>query len=187
MENKVALTFIKGENVELWAPTVEKVELYAKWVNLPSGRIYSRVPLPQRVSQLKKLFEPLSENIVQSNIYLEIYHTKDQKSIGIVCLSDIDWLNRKAKVSINIGDPEYWGKGLAVEILKLLFDYAFEDLNLHKLYAEIYTPDVRSKRVCEKLLLSHEATLKEEVYIDGKYFDIEIFCVYKSKWLNRNK
>jgi len=187
MENKVTQTFIKGENVELWAPTVENIELYAKWVNLPTGRMYSRVPTPQKISELKKLFEPKPEFLVQKEVYLEIYHKKDEKSIGIVGLLDIDWLNRKAKIFINIGESEYWGKGIAGEALKLLFDYAFEDLNLHKLYAGIYTPNLRSKRVFEKLGLAKEAILKEEVYVDGKYYDAEIYCLYKKKWLNKDK
>ncbi|MFW9929752.1 MAG: GNAT family N-acetyltransferase [Candidatus Thorarchaeota archaeon] len=186
MEIKIGQTFIKGENVELWAPTVENVELYAKWFNSPPGRIYSRFPLPQRISELKKLLEPKPEFLVQTDIFLEIYYKKDQKPIGIVGLLDIDWLNRKAKVSIVIGESEYWGRGIAGETLKLLFAYAFEDLNLHKLYAEVYTPNNRSIRVFEKLGLSLEATLKEEVYVDGKYFDTNIYCIYKKEWLNRS-
>ena len=187
MENHIPLTFIKGDNVELWAPTLDNVELYAKWVNLPSGRSFSRVAIPQRINELKQLLEPLPEFVAQTNIYLEIHHIKDNKPIGIVSLLDIDWLNRKAKVSINIGESEYWGKGLAVETLKLLFEYAFVDLNLHKLYAGIYTPNLRSKRVFEKLGLQHEATLKEEVYVDGKYYDAEIFTLYKKDWFAKNK
>ncbi|MEJ2295806.1 MAG: GNAT family protein [Candidatus Lokiarchaeota archaeon] len=186
MENKIRQTFIKGENIELWALTVENVELYAKWVNSHNGRIYSRVPLPQRISELKKLLEPKPEFLVQTNIYLEIYHKKDQKPIGIVGLLDIDWLNRKGKVSIVIGESEYWGQEIAGETLKLLFAYAFEDLNLHKLYAVVYTPNHRSTRVFEKLGLSVEATLKEEVYVDGKYLDANIYCIYKKKWLSKN-
>jgi len=187
MENNIALTFIKGKNIELWAPTLEKVNLYAKWVNLPTGRSFSRVALPQRISELKQLLEPKPEFEVQANVYLEIHHNQDNKPIGIAALLNIDWLNRNAKVSINIGEPEYWGKGIAVEALKLLFDYAFEDLNLHKLYAIIYTPNIRSKRVFEKLGAQHEATLKEEGYIDGKYYDSEIFTLYKKDWLNKIK
>ena len=187
MENNIALTFIKGENIELWAPTLENVNLYAKWVNLPNGRSFSRVAIPQRISALKKLLEPKPEFIAQDNIYLEIHHIKDNKPIGIVGLLDVDWLNRNANISVNIGESEYWGKGIAGEALKLLFNYAFEDLNLHKLVAGIYTPNVRSKRVFEKLGLHHEATLKEEVYVDGKYYDSEIFTLYKEEWLVRNK
>jgi RimJ/RimL family protein N-acetyltransferase len=186
MENKVKQTFIKGEKIELWAPIVENVELYAKWVNSPTGRMYSRVPTPQRISELKKLLEPKPEFLVQKDIYLEIYHKKDEKPIGIVGLVDIDWLNRKAKMSINIGESEYWGKAIAGEALKLLFDYAFEDLNLHKLYAKIYTPNHQLIRVFEKLKLAPEATLKEEIYVDGKYYDAEIYCLYKKEWLKGN-
>ena len=187
MENNIPLTFIKGENVELWAPTIENVNLYAKWVNLPSGRSFSRVAIPQRINELKQLLEPKPEFLVQTNIYLEIHHINDNKPIGIVGLLDIDWLNRNAKVSINIGESEYWGKEIAGEALRLLFNYAFEDLNLHKLYAGIYTPNIRSKRVFEKLGLRHEATLKEEVYVDGKYYDSEIFTLYKKDWFAENK
>lgn len=182
MENNLPLTFIKGEKAELWAPTADNVELYAKWINLPSGRIYSRVATPQRIGELKNLLEPKPEELAPTNINLEIYHVKDKKSIGIISLLDIDWLNRKAKVAIIIGESEYWGKEIAVEALKLILNYAFVDLNLHKVYAGIFTPDIRSKRLFEKLGAHHEATLKEEGYIDGKYYDTEIFALYKKEW-----
>jgi diamine N-acetyltransferase len=62
----------------------------------------------------------------------------------------------------------------------------FEDLNLHKLYAKIYTPNHQLIRVFEKLKLAPEATLKEEIYVDGKYYDAEIYCLYKKEWLKGN-
>jgi len=185
LEKKVSLTFIAGENVELWAPSVENVELYAKWINLPSGRLYSRTPLPQSISQLKKILEPQSEDSIKTSIYFEIYHKKDMKSIGIVGLSDINWLNRNAHFFVNIGEPEYWGKGLAVESLKLLIIYSFEDLNLHKLYTGVFTPNKQSIRVLEKLGLIHEATLKEEMYVDGTYYDALKYRVFKKEWFER--
>jgi RimJ/RimL family protein N-acetyltransferase len=187
MEDQVTFTFIRGDIIELWAPTLEKVNLYAKWINLPMARAYSRVALPKSVNLLKKILEPKSDEIMRTDIFLEIYHRDDKKSIGIVGLNNIDWINRKANISIIIGESDYWGKGLAIESLKLLFSYAFEDLNLHKLNAIVHTPNERSLRVFEKLNLSCEATLKDEIYVDGRYYDSKIFSLYKKDWLNRNK
>jgi len=58
-------------------------------------------------------------------------------------------------------------------------------LNLHKLYTGVFTPNKQSIRVLEKLGLIHEATLKEEMYVDGTYYDALKYRVFKKEWFER--
>ena len=44
----------------------------------------------------------------------------------------VDWKNRMAKLAIMIGKP-YRGKGYGKEAMKLLCDFCFREMNLHKL------------------------------------------------------
>ena len=43
--------------------------------------------------------------------------------------NDIHWSNRRADLGLLIGEPEYWGQGLATEIGNLMINYGFNELN----------------------------------------------------------
>ena len=46
--------------------------------------------------------------------------------------------------------PDFWGKGYGTEALKLILDFAFGDLNLHRVEAGCAVDNVGSARVLEK-------------------------------------
>lgn len=63
----------------------------------------------------------------------------NEKSIGIVGFKNLDWVNRNSELFIYIGDEEYWGKGYGTQALELIIKFAFNNLNLHMLYLEVFS------------------------------------------------
>ncbi|MFZ0742773.1 MAG: GNAT family N-acetyltransferase [Terracidiphilus sp.] len=53
--------------------------------------------------------------------------------------------------------PEYWGRGLATEGARAVVRYAFEDLALPSLVSFTVPANLRSRRVMEKLGMTHDA------------------------------
>ena len=80
-----------------------------------------------------------------------------------------------------IGEQEYWGNNYATEAGKLIINYAFNELNLHKINAEVYPQNSASVRVAEKIGLKLEITRKNEAYIDGVYIDVLKYSLIKNK------
>ena len=80
-------------------------------------------------------------------------------------------------------DPEYRGKNIGTEAGKLLVDYAYKELNLHKITARFFEPNKASLRVAEKIGFKHEITLKKEVYIDGEHIDVIEYATFKDDWM----
>jgi RimJ/RimL family protein N-acetyltransferase len=130
---------------------------------------------------MKKRSERTEEGMKQY-ISFEVWHKKDSKPIGVGGFSRINWINRNTNIYLNIGDKNYWGKNLATEIVKLMLRYAFEELNFHKVYSGVFTPNIASWSVAEKVGFKHEGTLKHEVYLDGKYFDAKMYGILKREW-----
>lgn len=60
--------------------------------------------------------------------------------------------------------PNYTGKGYATEAAKKVIEYAFDQLNFNYLVASMDSPNVKSKRVCERL----EMQLIEEKDVEDK-------------------
>lgn len=179
-ENK-PLPFIEGENVSLCPANADHINLYAAWMNNPKIRKYARYELPQTIEEVKKLFEPKKE-AVKTEIFFEIWHNKDEKPIGYAGLIRIQWFTRNAHIFYLI-DPNYWGKSLGTEAGKLVIDYAYKELNLHKITARMFAPNKSSLRVAEKIGLKHEITLKKEVYIDGEHIDVLEYAIFKDDWM----
>ena len=184
-ENKIIppVPFLEGNIIDLCSINLEHVNLYTKWSNDPNVRIYSRNLIPWNSEEVTKWLEQQKEGI-KTNVIFEIWHKKDDKPIGTAGLSDIRWFNRNANLYVALGEPEYWGQDIAPEVSNLLIDYGFEELNLHKIYVGIYSPNKRSLRAAEKVGFKYEATLREQIYNKGEYVDEIIFAIFKKDWLS---
>ena len=179
--------FIEGERIDLVAGNSKWAPLSCKWQNDPKVRRYARNMWPITIEDVKKWFEPSPDRHTREFVVFTIYHKRDKRPIGFVGLGHINWVWRNANIFATIGEPEYWGKGIAIEANKLLIEYGFTELNLHKIYAGVFTPNKRSLRAAEKLGFEKEAILKEEMYVDGVYHDIHRFALFKRDWLKSNQ
>ncbi|GAH98179.1 unnamed protein product, partial [marine sediment metagenome] len=106
-------------------------------------------------------------------------HKHAKRPIGSIGFNHINWVSRNANIFLTIGEPEYWGKGIAGEASRLMINYGFTELNLHKIFAGVFTPNTRSLRAAEKLGFEKEGVLKEEMYVDGEYHDVHKFALFK--------
>lgn len=181
-ESKIeSVPFIEGTNINLCPPNTEHINLYAKWMNSPKTRKYARYEFPQNLEEVKKIFEPKEER-VSSEIFFEIWHRSDEKPIGYTGFLRIRWFDRSAFLFYLIGEKDYWGRGIATEAAKLVVEYGFDELNLHKISAGIYAPNQSSVRIVEKNGFTLELTLKKEAYIDGEHVDALKYSILKKEW-----
>ncbi|MHA2008075.1 MAG: GNAT family N-acetyltransferase [Promethearchaeota archaeon] len=186
-ENKeqISIPFIEGSLVNLCPPNTENIKLYTKWMNSPVTRRFARYEIPQTIEEVKKLFEPTEER-VRNEIFFEIWHIEDEKPIGYTGITRINWFDRHGFVFYMIGEPNYWGKNIATEAGKLVLEYGFNELNLHKITATVFAPNKASIRVAEKIGLTHEITLQKEVYIEGNHVDSLKYSLLKRDWTETN-
>lgn len=174
--------FIVGKQIDLLPLNSEHVTIYAKWENLPKVRIFARNIMPKTPDEMKKLLEP-TEGRVKKDINFEIWHKKDKKLIGECGVNDINWYDKKAFLGLLIGESEYWGQNICTEATKLIEEYAFNELNLNKLYALIFSPNKGSCRCAEKSGFIREATFKKDIFIDGEFVDTFGYSLLKENWL----
>jgi len=186
MAKKYNFTFIQGDIIDLVPLNSEHINLYAKWKNNPNVRIYARYIIPQTVEDMKKFFEP-SKDKIKREINFEIWHKKTKKPIGTGIVSGIDWYGQTASLGLIIGEPEYWGQKIGEEATGLMVKYAFNELNLYKIYAGINSANIGSWRCAEKNGFIREATFKKDSYVNGKYFDTYIYSLFKADWLKLKK
>ena len=78
---------------------------------------------------------------------------------------------------------EYWGQNICSEATNLIVEYAFNELNLYKLYAGIFSPNKGSCRCAEKSGFIREAIFKKDMFIEGEFVDTFVYSLLKENWL----
>jgi RimJ/RimL family protein N-acetyltransferase len=79
-------------------------------------------------------------------------------------------------------DPAQWGKGLAVEALRLLLATGFGDCGLHRIWACCVPANTASARVMEKAGMRFEAHLKLNLRIHGEWHDSLLYALLAEEW-----
>jgi len=76
----------------------------------------------------------------------------------------------------------YWGHGYATEAARALVDHAFSELGVHRVYASCDPRNHASIRVLEKVGMSLEGRLRENMIIQGEYRDSLVFGILVDEW-----
>lgn len=100
--------------------------------------------------------------------------------IGQCGFLQVSWKNRRAEIAIML-DQKAIGRGYGTEAVSLLCRFAFEEMNLHKLKATVFSFNAPAIRCYEKNGFVMEGTLKDEVYREGKYHDAYVMALYKKE------
>lgn len=101
--------------------------------------------------------------------------------IGWVELDGVLWSAGTTSFSIAIG--EVWqGCGYGREALALLFDFVFDELNLHRIGLTVFASNARAIRLYEHLGFVHEGTAREFFQRDGQRHDMHHYGLLRREW-----
>ncbi|MEA0561852.1 GNAT family N-acetyltransferase [Lysinibacillus irui] len=166
---------LKGNLVGLRA--IEKTDLtqLLQWRNNPEFRRFFREYRELNSENQLLWFEKYVIND-PNTIMFAIVELETEKLIGACGLCYIDWVNRNADFSIYIGKNNlYIDTSFAIEAAQLMENYGFEELNLHRLWAEIYSIDEAKIKFFKELEFTQEGRFKETHWTEGKWVDSVYF------------
>ena len=121
------------------------------------------------------------KNMVETKKVYQFIINCDGVDVGSSYLRDVDAENRKAEYGMFIGEKDYLGKGIGQKAVKLTLDFAFSQLNLHKVFCRIISDNIMSIKSCEKSGFTVEGTFKDEVFIDGKYESVVFLAAFNKE------
>jgi UDP-4-amino-4,6-dideoxy-N-acetyl-beta-L-altrosamine N-acetyltransferase len=116
----------------------------------------------------------------RTRIVLAIEDKTDGACVGFVYLNNIDWFARNAEFGILIGERNRHGKGLAKEALCLVAGYAFETLNLHKLYLRVVAFNKRALALYRAFGFVEEGVQRQQAFLRGRYYDVVLMGLIRS-------
>jgi RimJ/RimL family protein N-acetyltransferase len=103
--------------------------------------------------------------------------------VGTCTLAGLDAANRRADLGFALGRA-FWGRGYMAEILPPLLRFAFADLALHRITADVDPQNERSIRILERLGFQREGYLREHWLVQGEPQDAVLYGLLRSdaKW-----
>lgn len=143
---------------------------------LRDAALFYRFPVTQQMD------EAWFERAIQddkSRVYFVIADRESEdKALGYILISSIDWISRTALIGIVLGDAAARGKGIGSAALEAVVKVAFADMGLRKLSAEIVAYNEPSHGLFTAQGFHKEATLKAQVFAKGTAHDIDIYTLF---------
>ncbi|MEU3626647.1 GNAT family N-acetyltransferase [Amycolatopsis coloradensis] len=109
-----------------------------------------------------------------------ILRKEDRGYLGEVVLSDFDGDNRSAAFRIALTGPDVFGKGYGTEATKLILDFAFDVVGVHRVSLEVFDFNPRAQRVYEKCGFVREGLQREALWWDGEWHDVVTMAILKN-------
>jgi [ribosomal protein S5]-alanine N-acetyltransferase len=184
MLNTPILPTITADRVHLrWLTEVDATALFSIFSNEEVMRYWSSLPMSD-MAEAHNLLSHVHDCFTQKALFQWgiALNGESEKIVGTCTLSHLDRSNRKAQVGYALA-REHWGKGYINEALTALLDFAFGELNLHRVEADIDPYNEASIRVVEKLGFQREGYLRESWIIGGEFKDALYFGLLKREWL----
>jgi [ribosomal protein S5]-alanine N-acetyltransferase len=101
--------------------------------------------------------------------------------IGTCSLFDFMPQCRRAELGYGLS-AAFWGQGLMHEALAALLAFAFDDLDLHRLEADVDPRNLASTRCLERLGFVREGHLRERWIVAGEVSDTALYGLLRSDW-----
>ena len=178
---KLKVVFRKDDKVILRPVEEQDVPLFQMWMNDPEVTNFIGQFMPCSLEQEKEWQKRTSERR-QDALTLAIVDAEKDVLIGCMGLNRIDYISGVGYTGTVIGNKEYWGKGYGTSAKKLLLEFAFNQLNLRKIYSDVIAYNERSLKYANKCGYVQEARLPDYYYKNGKYWDKVILAVTRKEW-----
>jgi ribosomal-protein-alanine N-acetyltransferase len=145
--------------------------------NLPEVRRLMRNVTPKNAQAVENSFEEYADNDDGAGFCI----CAPDEPVGHIGIWRIDHVNASAWIGAWI-DPDHHGEGYAPRGTALAIDWAFDELDLHRLNTGVYEPNRPSQRVMEKLGFVREGVEREAIYIEGAWYDTYRYGLLRDEW-----
>lgn len=161
--------FIQCGAIDLRALTVDDVsQPYLDWLNDPEVlRWRGPKAFPKVISDVEDYVGSVGG---QSQLVLAIEDTATKRHVGNIALAHIQWVHRNAEINIMIGDSDARGRGFGGIAIKGLAAHAFNNMGLHRVWAE--SPNPAFNATVAKLGWTKEGLKRQAFLVDGCLVDI---------------
>jgi RimJ/RimL family protein N-acetyltransferase len=149
-------------------PIIEDdLHLRVEWMNNPKVYSSMKITLPITLDSTRTWFENNLGNKKRVDV---VFENDERQVIAFGGITNIDTDVHKAETYIFV-NPLLQGMGFGKDAQRLLCQYAFNTLHLHKLYIYTNRSNIASQKMHEALGYKLEGILRDEIIRGGIYED----------------
>ncbi|QPC84213.1 GNAT family N-acetyltransferase [Phototrophicus methaneseepsis] len=177
----------RGLHIRLTALGPEDIPVITSWYHDSHFvRLYEAKPaFPRSQRHWQRWWE---NDDKENDIYkFAIRPLDSDRLIGLIDLDGIIWSHGTAWVSIGIGDPANRGHGYGEEAMRLLLNFAFNELNLFRIQLSVFEYNIRAIALYERLGFVREGAYRQFLARDGKRFDMYLYGLLAEEWHARER
>jgi diamine N-acetyltransferase len=171
---------LKGTNIYLRALEPEDLEFVYAVENNEAIWEVSNTQTPYSRFLIRQYLENAHQDIYEAKqLRLAICKNDNSEAIGLIDLFDFDPKNKRAGVGIIIQNENDRYSGYGKEALGLVIQYAFEQLQLHQLYANISTENSASLSLFTTFGFQKIGVKKDWNFTRNRFHDEALFQLIK--------
>jgi ribosomal-protein-alanine N-acetyltransferase len=174
---------VESKRIILRFPEIEDAEEFINQSKLGKDFHKGLVNPPKDLINFEQF---IARNDNESNRNFLICKKDDEAIIGTINLSQIFYKGFQNAYLGYYLFAEFSGKGFMFDALSLILEFAFQDLKLHRLEANIQPHNSASINLVKKCGFTMEGFSRKYLYIGGKWCDHERWAIIKEDW-NANK
>ena len=151
-----------------------------EWINNEDLVLFNSYYKPVSEMEHKDWFESISK---KSDLFIFTIRLEETDNlIGTCQLQRINFIDSNAELQIRIGESKGRGKGYGTQAVRHLLDFAFRQLNLHRVYLHVFKDNVGAIKSYEKVGFVKEGLLRDAAHVNGKYVDSYVMGVLRNEY-----
>lgn len=144
------------------------------------------IPHPYTLQDARQFINYSIQAYKKKSAYIFGIELKEKKGvIGIVSLSKIDRKNKNCELGYWLG-KKYWNRGIMSNAVKMILEFAFKKLKMHRICAGSFASNSASLRVLEKNGFVREGILCEKFLRNNKWHNLFIYGQVKNNHLQKS-
>lgn len=169
--------FLRGERVTLRTIEEEDLEFVRETLSDPAVRRPLSMTQPKNLESVEEWFE----DRVSEADSVDLAVCLDGEIRGAVWLFDVDQTAGHAEIGYWL-TPDVHGQGIMTEAARLVVEYAFEELRLHRVRGRALATNDASLGVLENCGMKREVREREAKHVDGQFVDMVHLGVLREEW-----
>jgi RimJ/RimL family protein N-acetyltransferase len=180
-----ALPTLKAGEVRLrWLTADDVDDLLAVFSDPEVVRYWSQPAMTER-RQAVELLERIHAHFERRDLFQwGLVLASDDRVRGTCTLAHLDATSKRAEIGYALG-REHWGRGLMARALPRLLDFAFDELDLRRIEADVDPRNARSIRSLERLGFAREGLLRERWIVHDEVQDTALYGLLRREWRAR--
>jgi [ribosomal protein S5]-alanine N-acetyltransferase len=175
------------ESEEIILSKIEEVNLEDLYEICANENLYKYKPgnAKKSIDTVKNMIAHFQRDFQKKKIiFLGVFlKSNPKKLLGIAEIFDIDEKVNVVTIGYTLNE-DYFGKGIASNVVKTLIKYLFNEVELNRIQAYVMVENIKSQNVLKRNNFIKEGTIREGHIWTGKgIVNLELYSILKSEYI----